>query len=315
MSAINEEALVWAADHHSTLTTERIRACGITSSQQRRLVSQGVLVRLADGTYRCVGMAPSLPALCVAASAHPKGLVVAGPTAGILWGLRRMPRDGLVHVIAPPMSHPIGAPWLRAYRTALLDPADIVRRDDGIVITSPPRTAVDLARWLPDDDLRSVIDQIEHLRLAQAVTMRRVAMLLDTRGRPWARRFLDVLDRRASGGTRESHGESLVVNALRDRGVADLESQRWLTVPHWGRVRLDAAVERLRWGIEIDGHPEHFSEQGAARDRERDLACDAIGWRVSRIAQLSLDRSFRTSIDRLMAVYLRRVDDIGRDAA
>ena len=315
MSAINEEALIWAADHHSTLTTERIRACGITSSQQRRLIADGVLVRIADGAYRCVGMSPNLPGLCAAASAHPKGLVVAGPTAGLLWGFRRMPRDGLVHVIAPPMSHPIGAPWLRAYRTALLDPSDIVRRDDGIVLTSPARTAVDLARWLSDDDLRSVIDQIEHLRMAQAVTMQRVAMLLATRGRPWARRFLEVLDRRASGGARESHGESLVVNALCARGVLDLQSQRWLTVPDFGSIRLDVAVERLRWGIEIDGHPEHFSEQGAARDRDRDLACDAIGWRVSRIAQLSLDRSFRTSIDRLLAVYRRRSEDIGSHAA
>ena len=82
-----------------------------------------------------------------------------------------MGRDGLVHVIAPPHSHPIKAPWLRPYRTALLDPADIsVRRSDGIALTSPARTAVDLARWLRADDLRSVIDQIEHALIDKALS-------------------------------------------------------------------------------------------------------------------------------------------------
>ena len=144
----------------------------------------------------------------MAACAHPSGLVIAGPTAGRLWGLRRMPKDGLIHVIAPPRSHPASVPWLQPYRTSMLDPADIAHRDaEGIHLTSPSRTAVDLTRWLNDDQLRSVIDQVEHDGMGLASTMRRVGESLDTPGRPWARRFLDVLADRA-GGTRASDGES-----------------------------------------------------------------------------------------------------------
>jgi hypothetical protein len=157
-------------------------------------------------------------------------------------------------------------------------PEDTVRRADGVRLTSPPRTAVDMSRWLNDDDLRSLIDHVEYLGHATALTMRRVARSLDTSGRPWARRFLAVLDDRAGGGPRASNGESLVVHALRTRGVFDVTSQHRLDLPGFAHpVRLDAAVPRIRWGVEVDGHPDHFSELGGAYDRERDLAGDAIG--------------------------------------
>jgi very-short-patch-repair endonuclease len=310
MAAIPRELLAWTANHHTTITSAGIRASGVSAAQQKRLVTAGVLERISNGVYRFAGAPIDMLAKCVAASAHPSGLVIASVTAGRLWTVRRMPNDQYVCVIAPPASHPIGAPWLRAYRTSLLDPNDIVRRADGIVLTSPSRTAVDLTRALANDDLRSVIDQIEQRRMGTAESMRRIAESLNTPGRPWARRFLEVLEQRPGGGARESHGESRVVSALFQRGVSDLTSQRWLTVPGWGNIRLDAAVDRIKWGIEIDGHPEHFTEAGATRDRERDLACEADGWRISRVTGLSLDRHFGTTIDRLMAVYWRRCAEV-----
>lgn len=315
MSALTRESLAWAATHHNTLSTIVLRSCGVTKAQQHRLVNEGILERITDGVYRFTGSLPTELTLCRAACSHRSGLVVAGPTAGRIWKSRRMPYDHLVHVIAPPASHPITAPWLVPYRTSMLDPGDITYREDGIAVTSPPRTAVDLSRWLSADDLRSVIDQYVHEGKGTAATMRRIAEQLNTRGRPWARRFLDVLDDRAAGRPPESHGESLVLAELRARGLADVQAQRWLDLPGWGRIRLDAAVDRIRWGIEIDGHGDHFTEIGGARDRDRDLVCDAIGWRVSRVATLSLNNSFRTSIDRLMAVYHRRCSEFLGDAA
>ena len=72
------------------------------------------------------------------------------------------------------------------------------------------------------------------------------------------------------------------------------------------RVRLDASVDRIRWGVEVDVYPSHFTEDGGSKDRERDLACDAIGWRVSRVARPALQRDFNLAIDRLMKVFERR---------
>jgi hypothetical protein len=96
-----------------------------------------------------------------------------------------MPYDALVYVIAPPASHPSVEPWLRVYRTAALDPQHIVERPDGIRLTSPPRTALDLTRYLLDKDLRSVIDHVESSGMGTAETMRRVAYDVLSPGRPW----------------------------------------------------------------------------------------------------------------------------------
>jgi very-short-patch-repair endonuclease len=90
------------------------------------------------------------------------------------------------------------------------------------------------------------------------------------------------------------------------RGTTDLRLQRWLDVPDWGRIRLDASVDRLCWGVEIDVYHTHFEEEGGSNDRERDLACDAIGWRVNRVGRASLKQHFDLTIDRLMKVYERR---------
>jgi very-short-patch-repair endonuclease len=159
---------------------------------------------------------------------------------------------------------------------------------------------------MSDEPPDPTLDQVESQSMGTAETMRQVATDLATPGRPWARRFLRVLEQRPQHGVPESHWESRVVAALIERGIADLRPQRWLDVPEWGNVRLDASVDRIRWGVDIDVFPTHFTEDGASRDRERDLACDAIGWRVSRVARPALQADFNLAIDRLMRVYEQR---------
>jgi very-short-patch-repair endonuclease len=98
---------------------------------------------------------------------------------------------------------------------------------------------------------------------------------------------------------------------LIERGIRDLKPQHSLDVPGWGSIRLDASVDRVRWGVEVDVYPSHFTEDGGSRDRERDLACDAIGWRVSRVARPALLRDFDLTIDRLVKVFEQRCREQG----
>jgi hypothetical protein len=188
----------------------------------------------------------------------------------------------------------------------MISPLHVVDRGDGIRLTSPPRTIVDLSRHLSDTDLRSVIDQVESQGMGTSETMRDVAAELATPGRPWARRTLRILEGRPTEGVPESHWESRVVAALIQRGIRDLRPQRWLDVPGWGNIRLDACVDRIRWGVEVDVYPTHFTEDGGSNDRDRDLACDGIGWRISRVARPALQRDFNLAIDRLMKVFEQR---------
>src|SRR6478735_7814294 len=126
MGALNREILAWAAAHHQALTTAIMRQYGISDAQRRRLIADGVLVRLSDGVYRFAGAPVSELGLCIAACAHWRELVICGPTSARQYGYRKAPQDDLVHTLAPPATTPIRAPWNKLYRTALLDPADIV---------------------------------------------------------------------------------------------------------------------------------------------------------------------------------------------
>jgi hypothetical protein len=313
MSALNRTVLDWTANHHTVVSDTDLSLMGVSRSQRRALVEEDILERVLDGSYRFPGSPNDELARCVAACLRPGGLIVEGPTAGRIWRYRRMPRDGFVYVIAPPASNPSVEPWLKPYRTSMIDPLDVVERPDGIRLTSPARTAVDLTRHLADSDLLSVIDQVESEGMATAQTMWQVAFDLATPGRPWARRFLRLLEQRPQhGGVPESHWESRVVAALIERGIRDLSPQRWLDVPGWGPIRLDASVDRIRWGVEVDVYPTHFTEEGGSNDRDRDLACDAIGWRVSRVARPALTRDFNLAIDRLIKVYEQRCREHGR---
>jgi hypothetical protein len=311
MGVATRELVALAARQHSAITDAQLKQLGVSSHQRRRLVADGWLEHVLDGTYRLAGHTDLELARCVAACARPGGLVIAGPAAGRLWGYRRMPKDGRIQVIAPRASHPSTEPWLQAYRTTAINPWDVVHRHDGIRVTSPPRTAVDLMRYLPEQHVRSVVDQIIAAGQCTADTMRRVAEPLATPGRPWARRFLDLLDARPGGGAAESDWESQVCHELVRRGVHDLIWQRWLDVPNWGPIRLDGAVEELRWGVEVDVHPDHFTEAGVDADDSRDVACQAIGWCVSRATGLSLSADFTGTIDSLVAVYEQRCREAG----
>ena len=189
----------WMRDHRTTISTAALDAAGVTTPQRNRLVTAGVLERVIDGGYRFAGAEADELTRCAALCTSRPQLVVAGPTAGRIWGIRRSPRDGLVHVIAPPASQPCRQSWVRPYRTALIHEDEIVRRADGINLTSPPRTLIDLTRYLSNDALSSAIESALHAQLCTTTTLHRLAERLDTPGRPWVRRFLRVLAGRAPG--------------------------------------------------------------------------------------------------------------------
>ena len=73
------------------------------------------------------------------------GGVVAFPTAGEVWEYRKTPRLPDVHLWIPNNRCVAARDGIRVHRSANLPSADIVRRRDGIVVTSPPRSAFDAA--------------------------------------------------------------------------------------------------------------------------------------------------------------------------
>jgi len=304
-------ALAWLGTHHGTIAGDP----ALPVAERRRLVRAGQLSRVVHGAYRFAAAPDDELARCAAICTSRPALVIAGPTAARLWAMRRAPGDGLVHVIAPPASNPCREAWVRAYRTDSLLPSEVVLRPDGIRLTSPPRTVVDVARYLGDVELASLLEDVLERGMCTATTLRRIAERLVVPRRPWATRVLDLLDARRDDSPAESEWELRVASALRGRGVEGLITQHTVDLPGYGPARFDLAIPTLRWAAEVDVHPSHRSLEGAASDGRRDLAADRAGWTVHRVTELMLTSAFDTTIDELVASIERRRAHLDRHRA
>ncbi|TFH20644.1 MAG: hypothetical protein E4H05_01840, partial [Acidimicrobiales bacterium] len=162
MGLFTPESLEFLEAHHGIASVDVLTTLGLSPFTIRRLVEAGNLESVLRGVYRM----PAVPldeaarsaAVC---AAHPE-VVISGPTAGRLWGLRRLPRDERIHVLAPPGARPTTNRWVAPHRTPAVHDRDRVVRPDGIVVTSRPRTALDLARSVGPIDLLSIIEQVMH---------------------------------------------------------------------------------------------------------------------------------------------------------
>lgn len=296
------------ARQHGVASVEQLLDAGMSHRGLRHLQQSGGVELALRGAYRTPSTPVTELSRCAAVCLARTDVAIAGPTAGRLWGFRRLPPDHRIHVLAPRASNPAIATWVVPYRTEARHEHDIVHRDDGIRLTSRARTAFDLARWIAGDDLLSVIEQAAHDgRLCDDDFLAVAADWLSPR-RPWARAFLRCLDRRLPGGAAESHPEVRVAGALGRSGVRGLVRQHHVVLPGHGRVRFDLAVPEIHWAIEVDLHPRHRETSGMASDRRRDRAAAAVGWTTTRITEPQYENRFNETIAEVAALHseLRR---------
>lgn len=293
MTHLTSGAHQFFARQHGLASVSQLRSSGLSLRAIERLEQVGAIELVLRGAYRTASVELDDIGRCSAVCLARPNTVVAGPTAGRLWGFRRLPHDRRVHVIAPPASNPAVARWVVPYRTAAIHPDDVVERPDGIRVTTRARTAFDLARHLDADSLLSVIEQAMHDGRLDETAMRAVAVDWISPQRPWVWSYLRQLDRRLSGGAAESHPEVIVATALGAAGVRGLVRQYELRIPGYGPARFDLAIPRLRWAIEIDVFPTHDETIGRARDRRRDAAAGGAGWTTHRLDR----RTYETCLD------------------
>lgn len=203
--------------------------------------------------------------LAVALRAGP-GAVVAGPLAALAWEAD-CPWDDAEAVVGH--AQRLHSEEIRA-RTDRLRP-DEVDHCYGVPVTSPVRTAFDLARRdAPRRDAVAAVDALAHVWEFGAPEL---GVLLDAhpgvRGLCRAREVLRLMDRKA-----ESIPESHMRLALREHGVPPALSQ-YLVKDY----RLDLAWPHLKVAVEYDGE-EHRSIGRHGRDLDREDELRALGWTI-----------------------------------
>ncbi|ACZ21686.1 hypothetical protein Sked_17590 [Sanguibacter keddieii DSM 10542] len=173
------------------------RSPGCTGAAWASLLRDGYLVEVRDGYALVAGVAESAGLrACTFAQEVTGGLVLARSWAAWVHTGGPPPRGRTCVVYRPGTSRPKARAWLDAVQ-APLRPWDVTELG-GVALTTPVRTAMDLATWSTEDDARRAL-----LRLAAAGTdLGEAALQLDRtagwRGSAVARRRIDEA-RRAAG--------------------------------------------------------------------------------------------------------------------
>jgi very-short-patch-repair endonuclease len=273
--------------HHGVSTLRMLRRAGLSRNRLQRLVGDGLLIRASETVYRLAGTPRTLEQRCVELCfAHPRSYIT-GPTAGVLIGLRRVGKPTEIHLGAPHGSNVGPIPGVRLRQTTKLPSWHLVRRSDGIVLASHSRLAFDLSVDLPPLDHVSVVEQLLGDPGCTPATLRRIAHELVHPARPGSAQFVAMIEQRLDGGPGESHGEVLIARGLRLRGIP-VVAQYPVVLPGGRRVRFDLAVPSVKWAVEVDGFPDHFSIIGGSSDRRRDRWSHAAGWQVERVVPIDL---------------------------
>jgi Protein of unknown function (DUF559) len=146
----------------------------------------------------------------------------------------------------------------------------------GVRVTTPLRTALDLACKLPRRQAKAALDAFAR---EQHVTVEQLQRLLvryyRRRGVVQARELVPLLEPRC-----ESARESWVDLEIHDHGLPRPVPQYWVIVDGIPTYRLDFAYPHARIAIEYDGEEFHSTAEQRAHDAARRAWLRARGWRV-----------------------------------
>jgi hypothetical protein len=300
------DVLRLAADQYDLVTTAQLRRLGIDRSCASRLVAAGVLEPFGGpGIRRIAGGEPSTHQRLLAAAwaAGPDG-VVSHRCAAWLWAL-----DGIEEP-APEVSVPRDVATrrptgVRLHHSSVLARA-LTTTLDGIPVTEPTRTLIDLAGVVDAEVLELAFDSA----LRQGLTsFGRATSMLERLARPGRNgigpfRAL-VESRAATDGVTESMFEARLVQVLRRGGLPERERQVEVYDRDGFIGRFDCAYPPALVAIEADSVRFHHARQRFEADRKRRTRAEAVGWRVPTVTWRQLTREprwvVRTTMDLLAA--------------
>ena len=190
------------------------------------------------------------------------------------WGMRMTARTRVEVTTARSVR---SRPGIHVHHGAL-EP-DEVTVHDGIPVTSPPRTLLDLAGVVSRHQLERAVNQAEVLRLTGALSLADLVARYPRRpGVPALRAILATADL-ASPPTR-SELEDRFLAFLDDHGLP----RPRINTPIAGLVIVpDCQWPAERVVVELDGYRFHGTRAAFESDRARDRTLQAAGYRVIRV--------------------------------
>jgi very-short-patch-repair endonuclease len=292
-----------AGRQHGNATTGQLKAAGlgedaITTRRKRGLfrpMHRGVVfVGQGEITPKARAMAAVL--------ACGGGSVVSHRSAAYLYGALPYPahyREIDVTVASRKIASPDG---IKVHRTTGFDRRD-VRTLDGIPITSPARTLLDIAATAPDE-LDAAFDEAIFHKVVRPPQLRE--LVSRSAGRAGVKALCELYEAEAAGERSRLEAEKRFRRLVKAAGLPKPEPNARV-----GRFVVDLLWPEQRVVAELDGFGTHRKRAAFEGDRARDGDLQALDYRVVRVTWRQLTREPYVVVARVAAVLALG----GRDAA
>lgn len=282
---INRPAvLALLASQQWVASIDQLVALSVSTSTIERACRDGVLVRVMPGVVRLAGSEDSFVSRAMALQLHVGATsYISGVSAGVLHGLRNMPRQR-VEITAQRRRRVAIPPWgrLETSNWVQVDEA-AVERPDGLRVASPLMMLFRLARTFNQHRFERAAEDCWHRQLVTPDQAEEFLRAVRGSGRAGVARFEHWL-RRCSLRQRPSQSglELDVLESIRRAGLPEPEVQLPLTLRTGETIHIDLAWPRVRLGVEPGHSWWHGGDLKQRADQARDRACDEIGWRIVR---------------------------------
>jgi very-short-patch-repair endonuclease len=205
-------------------------------------------------------------------------------SAAALWMIRPNSRS-VIDVTTPHKSRS----WdgIKRHHKAL--PPDEVTVEEGIPVTSVPRTILDLAATEPLDVVENLIREMEFRQLWDRLSL--PDLIERYPGRRGVRKVRAALERLEEDpvGRKRSKLEERFAPFLRLYRLPLPRFNDWILLLNGKRYQVDCHWPDLRQIVELDGWQTHRTKSAFREDRARDRRLTAAGYTVTHITWNQLD--------------------------
>ncbi len=260
-----EHRAIWSLvkRQHGVVARRQLLEAGLTPKGINHRITRGRLRPVATGVY-AVGR-PSLTQhgrWMAAVLSCGVGGALSHTDAAALWGIRQT--SGAIEVTAPTLRRRSG---IVSHRGKRLEAE--VTRHQGIPVTNPIRTLVDLAPRIDRGELEAAVNEADKLDLVSTDELR--AAVDEIPRRPGVAVLRSVLDRRTFRLT-DSQLERLFLEIVREAGLPPPETGIWLS-----GFKVDFYWPHLGLVVETDGLRYHRTPAQQVKDLRREQVHAAAG--------------------------------------
>jgi very-short-patch-repair endonuclease len=287
-----------ATGQHGVISYDQALETGLTRAAIQRRATAGRWIRLLPRVYR-VGGAPATgrQGMMAATLWAGAGALLSHLAAGVLHGLDGVTADGLEVTASKRLRS-------GAVLAHFAPPFTVIDRDvvDGIPVTSPTRTLIDLAGVLDADSLEFALEDALRRGLTSRARVGHRLREMEGHGRSGCaslRALLDVARGQTHSG---SAPEVRLRRALSRAGLPPPARQH--EIRHRGRLiaRVDLAYPDLRIAVEFDSERWHGGRRRREADMERRNRLTALGWHVVHVGWSELSAGLPTVTATLRAL-------------